>query len=598
MFLSHAASGRLVSPHTYQRAFRAAWPHNPHSIQRCQQASLLHRARHLTSRLPARTPHAAPWRMWWARRPPMTISVQQVRWGLVGGGVSAAMSAQCWSAFTTVAHCDAVAVATPPPIPSSISEVQTSLMDRIHEAWRWIVKTLRAGRKLVFIYLGFVPPVVAAGVLDMMRPSLSPSMFERLAKAWGIWFRFACEVGGVTYLKLGQWASMRRDWFSGWACDEMQGLTDHASPHSWRETERLLEEELGVGWKDFLHIDPTEDALGVGSVGQVYRGWYTENPSDDPIEVAVKVLHPGAAAAVEDDINLLRGVAWLAERIPAFRYADLPNAVEQAHQLLTRQVDLRHEAKNLGRFRENFASDKRVSFPRAYTKVSTSQVLVEDYSAGIPIGRVIRDGPPHIKKYLGSTICDVMMKMLFRHNLSHGDMHQGNVLVTGLNAGDLTPDDAHGRVGVTLIDAGITSELGDNDWHNFMDLFSAIANRDGERAGKLLIERSDSKHCTDPDKFVQGISALVDNAMSTGLALSKLRVGVLLSQVLSLSCAHGVRLEANFLNVAVTIMVVEAMGRSLEPELNILDAALPYLVTKKVQTELGATKGFFARFFS
>jgi predicted unusual protein kinase regulating ubiquinone biosynthesis (AarF/ABC1/UbiB family) len=58
---------------------------------------------------------------------------------------------------------------------------------------------------------------------------------------------------------------------------------------------------------------------------------------------------------------------------------------------------------------------------------------------------------------------------------------------------------------------------------------------------------------------------------------------------LTLSCRHGVRLESNFTKIVLTIMIVEAMGRSLDPRQDILVAAAPYLVRRKITEE---TRGF------
>ena len=53
----------------------------------------------------------------------------------------------------------------------------------------------------------------------------------------------------------------------------------------------------------------------------------------------------------------------------------------------------------------------------------------------------------------------------------------------------------------------------------------------GRRAGELMLERSRSQRCEDPDAFVSGIEALVDEALSAGLMLENLKVGQLLMRV-------------------------------------------------------------------
>jgi aarF domain-containing kinase len=192
-----------------------------------------------------------------------------------------------------------------------------------------------------------------------------------------------------------------------------------------------------------------------------------QKTKDGVVDVAVKILHPNLLSAVEDDINALHGLGWLIELIPRFRNLDLPDMIDEFGLFITAQVDLRLEAHHLERFRENFAGDPRVQFPSPFTEKSTSNVLIETLVQGIPIARVVSESSNAIKKNLGRLICDSMMKMLFVHNLSHGDMHPGNILVTGLDPDNLKAV-AEGRelshVGITLLDVGITTELENQDW--------------------------------------------------------------------------------------------------------------------------------------
>lgn len=88
-----------------------------------------------------------------------------------------------------------------------------------------------------------------------------------------------------------------------------------------------------------------------------------------------------------------------------------------------------------------------------------------------------------------------------------------------------------------------------------MDLFGAIAKRDGQLAGRLMLERSRSSNCVDPDVFVSSIANLVDKALATGLKLGNMEVGTLLANVCTVSCTQRVRLESNFVNVVLAIMV-------------------------------------------
>lgn len=50
-----------------------------------------------------------------------------------------------------------------------------------------------------------------------------------------------------------------------------------------------------------------------------------------------------------------------------------------------------------------------------------------------------------------------------------------------------------------------------------------------------------------------------------------------MSDLLTIVSTHKVCLEANFTSVLLSLMVLEGLGRSLDPDLNVLAAARPFL---------------------
>lgn len=134
-------------------------------------------------------------------------------------------------------------------------------------------------------------------------------------------------------------------------------------------------------------------------------------------------------------------------------------------------------------------------------------------------------------------------------------------------------------------------------------LFQAIMERDGLRAGRLMLERSKEQDCADPEAFCRGIASIVDaivppppaaNAApapplttTTGLRLSVVQVSQILGGVLGLCCAHRVLLEANFAAVVAAIGVLEGLGRSLSPDLDILTEARPIILGAVLNKGLG-----------
>jgi len=82
----------------------------------------------------------------------------------------------------------------------------------------------------------------------------------------------ALERAGPTYIKLAQWASTRSDLFGEETTSRLSKLRDKTRPHKWKDTVKILKEELGDYWENVIQIDETDTPLGSGCIAQVYDG--------------------------------------------------------------------------------------------------------------------------------------------------------------------------------------------------------------------------------------------------------------------------------------------------------------------------------------
>jgi aarF domain-containing kinase len=137
---------------------------------------------------------------------------------------------------------------------------------------------------------------------------------------------------------------------------------------------------------------------------------------------------------------------------------------------------------------------------------------------------------------------------------------------------------------MSLIDAGLVASLGPLDRQNFIDLFSAVVKNDGVRVGRLIVQRSrdGGVNCTDPEAFAEAIGRLVSEVHGSGLALGRVGVGALLQRVLLLCYRYRVKLEPRFASVVLAVGVLEGLGRRLDPDVDILKIAAPYVLKASI----------------
>jgi aarF domain-containing kinase len=138
---------------------------------------------------------------------------------------------------------------------------------------------------------------------------------------------------------------------------------------------------------------------------------------------------------------------------------------------------------------------------------------------------------------------------------------------------------------IVFLDAGIATSLTPTDQQNLIDLFRAVLLDDGYEAGKLMVLRAKSERCSQVEggieAFAQGVADLVSefhDRRKAGLTLGAVHIGSLLHRVLDLCRIHGVEIDPSMASIVLSTLVLEGLGRSLHPDLNLIDFAIPFVL--------------------
>lgn len=390
---------------------------------------------------------------------------------------------------------------------------------------------------------------------------------------------------------------------------------------------KLKPDLAGPGDPDLLDDQPggTIRKNVTKNVGTVLKSTPKRVPSS---YVAVKVLHPGVERTVRRDLRIMKAVASVLNLIPTMEWLSLPDEVEQFGGMMKLQLDMRIEAANLTIFRKNFKNRTTAWFPFPYTEFTTRNVLIEEFAHGMPLADFLDNGGGVFQRDIASEGLDAFLRMLLLDNFIHADLHPGNIMVRFYEAeqpelplklrlrrqdgedqttpseqndvtekvlarlrplrhqkdpkvwdAELEKIDREGyRPQLIFIDTGLVTELNETNRKNFLDLFRAVAEFDGYKAGNLMCER-----CRQPDAvidkevFALKMQHLVLGVKSQTLALGNLRIGDILEKVLDMVRSHHVRLEGDFVNVVISIFLLEGIGRTLDPNTDLLSSSLPIL---------------------
>ncbi|KAI1314898.1 hypothetical protein EDD11_001578 [Mortierella claussenii] len=339
-------------------------------------------------------------------------------------------------------------------------------------------------------------------------------------------------------------------------------------------------------------------------------------------EVAIKVLHPKAARTVERDLAIMGFFARLINILPSMKWISLPDQVAMFGEMMQEQLDLRIEAKNLETFQRNFRDRYTVTFPTPLIQFATREMLIEEFVDALPLKAYLQNGAGPFDSKIADIGLDGFLRMLIFDNFVHADLHPGNIFVRFYNPsannlvkqilsrikGEDTQNMAHEdeatmrlrkipehdkeawmqelenlynegwRPQVVFIDAGLVSVLSEKNRRDFLDLFHALAEFDGYRAGMLMIERCRNADAViDGETFALRMQRLILSVKNTAMSLGKIKIADLLSEVMAMVRTHHVPMEGDFANVVISILILEGIGRQLNPNIDLFKTALPIL---------------------
>jgi hypothetical protein len=145
---------------------------------------------------------------------------------------------------------------------------------------------------------------------------------------------------------------------------------------SIRAVERALRDAWGAKPTEELdELDP--EPVAVTPTAQVHRGVLDQAP------VAVKLLRPGLAATIRQDLVLLDGL--LAPLGAAFPALDPGALVREVRERVQDELDLEHEAHHLRRFHRALRSHPFLSVPAPATRLARESVLVSEWVDGVAL---------------------------------------------------------------------------------------------------------------------------------------------------------------------------------------------------------------------
>jgi ubiquinone biosynthesis protein len=361
---------------------------------------------------------------------------------------------------------------------------------------------------------------------------------------------------GPSFIKLGQALSTRADLIGEEVATDLAELQDRLPPFPAAQARAAIEREFGKPLTE-LYAAFDDEPVAAASIAQVHFARTAEGAA-----VAVKVLRPGIAAAMARDLDLFTWLAELAERWqPSLRRLRPVAVVETLRETVRVEMDLRLEAAAADELAQNFADDAAFRVPRVDWQRTARTVLtlervggirVDDRAALLAAGFDLRD--------LLARAAANFFYQVFRDGFFHADMHPGNLFID--------PDGA-----LVAVDFGIMGRLDRATRFYLADMLVAFINRDYRRVAEVHFEAGYVPREQSLDAFAQSARAIGEPIF--GLPMGEISLGRLLAQLFEVTQQFEMETQPQLLLLQKTMVLIEGMGRRLDPSVNMWLLARP-----------------------
>ncbi|WP_299362189.1 2-polyprenylphenol 6-hydroxylase [uncultured Paracoccus sp.] len=361
---------------------------------------------------------------------------------------------------------------------------------------------------------------------------------------------------GPAYIKFGQILSTRPDVVGAEMAAQLRMLQDRLPPFPTPIARRMIEAELGHP-VETLFTDFSEP-VAAASIAQVHYA----RRAEDGAEVAVKVLRPGIEAAFRRDIDAFHVAANLIERLsPSSRRLRPRDVVKHFESVVLGELDLRLEAASSSEFAENTKGDPGFSVPEPHWALSSRRVMTSDWVHGIPMGDVdaIR-AAGHDTTAIATRMIQLFLSHALRDGFFHADMHQGNLRVA-----------ANGDI--VAFDFGIMGEIDEYTRRVYAEILYGFIQRDYRRVARVHFEAGYVPRDRNMAQFARALRAVGEPIF--GADASRISMGNLLSYLFEVTERFGMQTRTELILLQRTMVVVEGVARSLDPQINMWTAARP-----------------------
>lgn len=390
---------------------------------------------------------------------------------------------------------------------------------------------------------------------------------------------------GPAYIKLGQVLSTRPDVIGADMAVQLRVLQDKLPPFPTEQAREAVETELGRPLAELF--SSFSDPVAAASIAQVHKAHLVHTGAP----VAVKVLRPGIEKAFRRDIDAFYAGARLVEILaPKTRRLRPTDTVAHFESVVMNELDLRLESASASEFAANTENDAGFEVPAVVWSGSGKRVMTLEWVDGLnPSDVEALDAIGHDRSDLARRVLQMFLRHALRDGFFHSDMHQGNLRIGADGA-------------IIALDFGIMGRIDPYTRRVYAEILYGFIQRNYQRVAEVHFEAGYVPSDQDVDAFALALRAVGEPIF--GMDASQISMGRLLTYLFEVTERFGMETRTELILLQRTMVVVEGVARTLDPQMNIWEAARPVVEDyvresigpKAALRDLAATAQVLARF--
>jgi ubiquinone biosynthesis protein len=379
---------------------------------------------------------------------------------------------------------------------------------------------------------------------------------------------------GPLFIKIGQIISTRDNLIPIRYVEKLKKLYDSTVPFKSTLIKNTIQKNYNMKL-EYIFKNFSNTPIAAASITQIHTCLLVKEKK----KVVIKVICKHTRDIIKIDIILLNVITQILTLFTKLQTTKkIKNIVEELHKVITKEQDLRVEAANAHIIKKNL-KPYNVLIPHIFWSYVNADIVIAEHITGIPLHKLDKIKKHKIKlDIIAKQYIELFFLQVFTQRFQ-ADMHPGNILITKRKNNVIT---------LVLLDFGITGILNNKNKVYMLENILAFVNGNYKKIAELH-KKENTIHknilTTEVETVLCYTWEPILNKKSKDIPFTELG-----KNLIEISKKFNLVLKPQLLLFQKTLITVEGVSRSLDPDINLWAIIKPLISVELVKNILTTSK--------